>query len=53
LVKSWTTTNKTPEEIHQLGLSEVRIKSEMEKKTQVGFTGTLIEFEYILEIRKS
>jgi uncharacterized protein (DUF885 family) len=46
LVKSWTTTNKTPEEIHQLGLSEVaRIKSEMEKvKTQVGFTGTLMEF---------
>ncbi|MFT6748873.1 MAG: hypothetical protein ACJAQ1_000800 [Flavobacterium sp.] len=46
LVKSWTTTNKTPEEIHQLGLSEVaRIKSEMEKvKNQVGFTGTLMEF---------
>jgi uncharacterized protein (DUF885 family) len=34
-----TTTNKTPEEIHQLGLfSATRIKSEMEKnKTQVGF----------------
>lgn len=46
LVKQWTTTNKTPEEIHELGLKEVaRIKSEMEKvKSQVGFTGTIIEF---------
>lgn len=50
LVKQWTTTTKTPEEIHELGLKEVaRIKSEMEKvKTQVGFTGTIIEFfEYV------
>lgn len=46
LVKQWTTTTKTPEEIHELGLKEVaRIKSEMEKvKSQVGFTGTIIEF---------
>ena len=46
LVKQWTTTTKTPEEIHELGLKEVaRIKSEMEKvKTQVGFSGTIIEF---------
>lgn len=46
LVKQWTTTNMSPDEIHQLGLNEVaRIKTEMEKvKTQVGFTGTLIEF---------
>jgi uncharacterized protein (DUF885 family) len=46
LVKQWTTTTKTPEEIHELGLQEVaRIKSEMEKvKTQVGFNGTIIEF---------
>lgn len=45
-VKQWTTTNMSPEEIHKLGLSEVaRIKTEMEKiKTQVGFTGTLMEF---------
>ena len=42
-VKQWTTTTKTPEEIHALGLKEVaRIKAEMEKvKDQVGFKGTL------------
>jgi uncharacterized protein (DUF885 family) len=46
LVKQWTTTNMTPDEIHTLGLSEVaRLKSEMEKvKTQVGFTGTIKQF---------
>ena len=45
-VKQWTTTDKTPDEIHALGLKEVaRIKAEMEKvKTQVGFKGTLNEF---------
>ncbi|MES2746767.1 MAG: DUF885 domain-containing protein [Bacteroidota bacterium] len=45
-VKQWTTTNMSPEEIHELGLKEVaRIKTEMEKvKTQVGFSGTLNEF---------
>ncbi|MFN3967731.1 DUF885 domain-containing protein [Flavobacterium sp.] len=45
-VKQWTTTTKTPEEIHELGLKEVaRIKAEMEKvKSQVGFKGTIIEF---------
>ena len=45
-VKQWTTTDRTPEEIHALGLKEViRIKTEMEKvKEQVGFKGTLKEF---------
>ena len=45
-VKQWTTTTKTPEEIHAIGLKEVaRIKSEMEKvKEQVGFKGTINEF---------
>ncbi|MGV3510129.1 MAG: DUF885 domain-containing protein, partial [Sphingobacteriaceae bacterium] len=46
LVKYWTTTNKSPEEIYNTGLEEVkRIKSEMEKvKQEVGFFGTLSEF---------
>ena len=45
-VKQWTTTNKTPEEIHEIGLKEVaRLNAEMEKvKEQVGFKGTLKEF---------
>jgi len=44
--KSWTTTEKAPAEIHELGLKEVaRIKSEMEKvKEQVAFKGTINEF---------
>ncbi|MBC7797456.1 MAG: DUF885 domain-containing protein, partial [Pyrinomonadaceae bacterium] len=46
LVKYYTTTNLTPEEIHQIGLSEVaRIKGEMEKvKTQTNFKGDLKAF---------
>lgn len=45
-VKMWTTTEMTPDEIHNLGLKEVaRLKQEMEKiKTQVGFKGTLFAF---------
>jgi uncharacterized protein (DUF885 family) len=45
-VKTWTTTDKTPEEIYQTGLKEVaRIRGEMEKvKTQVGFRGDLKAF---------
>ena len=45
-VKMWTTTNLTPDEIHELGLKEVaRLHAEMEKiKTQVGFKGTLMAF---------
>ena len=46
LAKQWTTTNMQPEEIHNIGLSEVkRLNAEMEKvKVQVGFKGTLKEF---------
>ena len=46
LVKYWTTTAKTPDEIYQTGLSEVkRIRNEMEEiKNQVGFKGDLNAF---------
>ncbi len=46
LVRYHTTTDLTPEEIHQLGLSEVaRIKKEMEEvKRSVGFEGDLKDF---------
>lgn len=45
-VRMQTTTDKTPDEIHALGLSEVkRIRGEMERvKQQAGFNGTLEEF---------
>ncbi len=45
-IKRYTTTNMTPEEIHQLGLSEVaRIRTEMEAiKAEVGFEGDLMAF---------
>ena len=45
-VKQQTTTSKTPDEIHQLGLNEVaRIRAEMEKvKGQIGFKGSILEF---------
>ena len=55
LIRFWTTTNKTPEEIYQLGLSEVaRIRTEMETiKNKVGFTGTLDSFfKYISNDKK-
>lgn len=44
--KSWTTTNKTPEQINKIGLDEVAmLLSEMDKvKQQVGFNGTTEEF---------
>lgn len=46
LAKSWTTTNKTPDEINKIGLQQVAmLRAEMEKvKTQLGFKGTLEEF---------
>lgn len=46
LVKYWTTTNKTPDEIYQIGLAEVkRIRGEMEKvKNETGFKGDLNTF---------
>jgi uncharacterized protein (DUF885 family) len=46
LVDSTTTTNMTPEQIHELGLSEVtRITKEFEKvRTEVGFKGNLHAF---------
>lgn len=46
MIKVFTTTNMTADEIHNLGLSEVeRISAEMEKvKTQVGFEGDLKSF---------
>ncbi|WP_242689287.1 DUF885 family protein [Pedobacter sp. SYSU D00535] len=50
LVKYWTTTDKTPDEIYKTGLEEVkRIKWEMEKvKSEVNFIGDLKQFfEYM------
>lgn len=46
LIKSYTTTEMSADEIHSLGLKEVaRIKAEMEKvKQQVGYTGDLKSF---------
>lgn len=49
-VRQMTTTDLTPEQIHELGLSEVRrIRAEMEKiREQTGFKGTLQEFFHFL-----
>lgn len=46
LIRYWTTTGKQPDEIYNIGLSEVkRIKTEMEKtKGQTAFTGDLPAF---------
>ncbi|WP_286130442.1 DUF885 domain-containing protein [Solirubrum puertoriconensis] len=45
-VKYWTTTDRTPDQIYQTGLAEVkRIRQEMEKiKNEVGFKGDLQAF---------
>jgi uncharacterized protein (DUF885 family) len=50
LVKSHTTTNKTPDELHELGLSEVaRLKAEMEKViAQVKYKGDIKSFNSFL-----
>jgi uncharacterized protein (DUF885 family) len=50
-VRYFTTTNKSPEEIFQIGLKQVdSLHAEMEKiKIQTGFTGTLTEFFKYLE----
>ncbi len=54
LARSYTTTDMTPQQIHDKGLSEVaRIRGEMERiKTQVGFKGTLSEFFQFLRTDK-
>ncbi|MEJ2128938.1 MAG: DUF885 domain-containing protein [Woeseiaceae bacterium] len=46
MVRETTTTNYTPEEIHEIGKREAeRIYAEMEKvKDEVGFEGTMAEF---------
>ncbi|SKA05262.1 Uncharacterized conserved protein, DUF885 familyt [Chitinophaga eiseniae] len=46
LVRSWTSTNRTPDEIYALGEREVaRIRGEMEEvKNNVGFKGDLAAF---------
>jgi len=46
LVKHWTTTDLTPDEIHQIGLQEVsRIRSEMDSiRVLTGFKGDLKSF---------
>ena len=46
LARKHTTTNLTPQQIHDIGLSEVkRIREAMERvKERVGFEGTLAEF---------
>jgi uncharacterized protein (DUF885 family) len=51
LVQLFTTTDMTPDQIHELGLKEVaRIRSEMEQvKSQVGFKGDLAAFFKFLQ----
>ncbi|HRO02827.1 MAG TPA: DUF885 domain-containing protein, partial [Terricaulis sp.] len=46
LVRSFTTTNMTPDEVHALGLTEVaRIRAEMDAViAETGFTGTFAQF---------
>ena len=55
MIRLYTTTNMTADEIHQLGLSEVaRLRSEMEKvKNQIGFDGELKAFFDFVRNNKS
>ena len=54
LVRFWTTTNKTPDEIYNTGIAEVkRIRDEMEKiKNQTGYTGDLKSFFTYMDTAK-
>lgn len=54
LIKRYTTTDMTADEIHALGLKEVaRLSAEMEKvKTQVGFKGSLKDFFNYVRAKK-
>ncbi len=54
LVKFWTTTNRTPEEIYETGLSEVkRIRAAMEQvKNETGFKGSLDSFFHFMKTGK-
>ncbi|MBC8032270.1 MAG: DUF885 domain-containing protein [Pyrinomonadaceae bacterium] len=54
LVRKYTTTNTTPQEVHARGLSEVkRIRTAMQEvMNQVGFKGTLQEFFTFLRTDK-
>ncbi|NNC38348.1 MAG: DUF885 domain-containing protein [Hyphomonadaceae bacterium] len=49
-VKMFTTTDRTPDEVHNIGLSEVaRIRAEMDEvQEQAGFEGTFKEFQEYL-----
>lgn len=50
LVRSYTTTDMTPEQIHELGLSEVaRIRAAMEREIAAsGFHGSFADFQHFL-----
>lgn len=49
-VREYTTTNLTPQQVHETGLGEVkRIHAEMQSTTgQLGFKGTLADFFHLL-----
>ena len=49
-VKLFTTTNRTPDEVHNIGLSEVaRIRAEMDEvQAEAGFEGTFKQFQNYL-----